>query len=162
MSIKKSKRWFIFILCVFVVLFTIILLIYYNHKHKTFDPSKPNIFEIPGTESSYNPGNGIYHERYFMIQKLPDSTGELNIMVNNYLNELGLNVTSLGNSHAIFYYFMVPSNSFPVYFTENGRYYDMDDQVANYVKTNCVVTVCYIEKTEPEYILHESIFLRYK
>ena len=116
-----------------------------SRQHKLYDSSKPNIFEIPGTASSYFATGSKLYEYYFMVQNFPQNNSEVQSMIEDFINDnKGLLETAFQHAGDIVScHFMFPSEEFPVYFEENKNYFIMDDYVDHYMQTNEKVEVMF-------------------
>lgn len=125
----KTLGFIIIVLSVVLIAFLILYVI------RIYDPTKPDIYEIPGTELSYVDTGS----KYFMMLRVPDSKEEILSLVKTYIqeNETEHPVTDYKQN----YYFMIPSFSFPVSFKENSSFFVLDDYVTNYIDTNCVMSI---------------------
>lgn len=120
------------ILIVLSVIMIAFLIIYIM---RVFDSSRPDIYEIPGTEISYtNTGS-----KYYMMLRAPDSEDEILSLAKAYIEKNGIQHTITDYEQN--YYFMIPSFSFPVSFKENASFFVLDDYVTNYIATNCVMRI---------------------
>lgn len=120
---------------ILVIAITICYMFFIDHR--LHDRSKPNIFEIPGTELITDQVNGTNHIRYFMVQELPESQSEIQSMINEYIkgNDIVRESFSDGIDN-VYLYFYTPSIDFPVFFEEDNNYFKMDDFISHYNKNN--------------------------
>jgi hypothetical protein len=143
---KKNQ---IAIIALTVIVLTLVLTlsgIAFRH-HRLYDDSKPNIFEIPGTVRKgewLNGEAGVYY-RFFMVQRIPSNQYELKKMIFGFINTSGIKIESYEDepNARLHLEFMVPSMKFPVYFEDNKNFFEMDDYVEHYTKTNRIAIVRY-------------------
>lgn len=157
---KIHKKIFLFII-LGIILLIIILFSITNIHHRLYDKSKPNIFEIPETTNNYiDVDSGrTYYDYYFMVQEHPIDDDTIQAMIGEFIRENSELITSkfINSSSSVSLHFMKPSFHFPIYFEENKSYFNMDDYVENYLKTNEFVKVIFRDKpSNYEYIFYHD------
>lgn len=158
---KIHKNVILFITLGIILLMTILFLFIANIQNRLYDKSKPNIFEIPETASTYiGVASGkTYYDYYFMVQQHPHDDDEIQVMISEFIKENLNFITndSVNSSSSVALHFMKPSFYFPVYFEENKNYFSMDDYIENYLKTNEFVKVIFRDKPgNYEYIFYNN------
>ena len=119
---------------------------------RSYDPSKPNIFEIPGSEIS----EVHQTKKYYMIQRLPSTESELLAEIDEYMKDK-IPSEEKKHNHVSYYCFMVPSLGFPVSFEEGKSFWTKEKHVQNYEATNRVATAV-TQQGRTDYTLdHENI-----
>ena len=153
MKIKLKKRKIIITLIVLTAVIILSVITYFIIRHsRLYDKNKPNIFEIPGTQSTK------YH--YYMVQKIPDNKSEIELMIKEYIskNNIVENIFSDGNTRdTAALWFFYPSMNFPVYFEENKNYFIMDDYVTHYFD-NCFLYVGFEDENDKgDYFFYDEV-----
>lgn len=133
-----KKRKIIITLSVLTAVIILSVIAYFIVRHsRLYDKSKPNIFEIPGTQTI----NG----RYYMVQKIPDNKSEIELMISEYISENNIveNIFSGGQYiDSLELRFFCPSTDFPVYFENDKNYFIMNDYITHYFE-NCFLSVSF-------------------
>ena len=126
-------------------------LLIYDHIH--YDRSKDNIFEIPETYNLWEGANVMFYEKYYFIQYPPKSQQEMKDMIRDHVerNEV-LKDARNNNADCVELHFMAADLRLPIYFKENKSYFEMDDFISHYVKTNRIALYMYDFETEAEKI----------
>ena len=143
-----KKRSLIISGAAFLIVFLPILFIY-DHVH--YDRSKDNIFEIPQTHSIWESSNIMFYERYYFIQYPPKSQNEMETIIKEHIekNEV-LKDARNNNADYVELNFMIADHRLPIYFEENKSYFDMDDFISHYVKSNRIALYTYDFENDAE------------
>lgn len=138
----KKKRILLLITGTVLIVGFFVIWILYDHVH--YNHAKENIFEIPQTYDIWESRNTIRYEKYYFIQSPPDSQKDLENMIMDFLNQNQVleDAANNGADYAALS-FMISDFNLPIYFEENKSYFQMDDHIKNYIKTNRVALYTY-------------------
>lgn len=145
---KRKGKLLLSIVIPFILILASLFFLY-DYVH--YSHSKDNIFEIPQTYDLWESGNSIRYEKFYFIQYVPKSRQELESLIKDYVNDNKILEDAKNNdANYVALNFMIPDHKLPIFFEENKSYFNMDDYIKNYIKSNRIALYTYDFKNNAE------------
>lgn len=136
------KKKIMLVVSIIISIFLGGIIILYDYTH--YNHSMERIFEIPDTCNIWESGDTIRCDKYFFIQSPPESQQEIELIINDFVEQnYLLNDFEEIDAEYIALNFMTANYRLPIRFEENKNYFNMDDHIDDYIKTNRIALFTY-------------------